>query len=175
MSDQIKPEALSVIKALADLAKQGRVGFVDDGINDTPALAAVDVGIAMGSRTAVAIEAANVVLMLGQLRGVATTHRISPRTLSHIRQNLVWAPGINVALIPLAAGLLAIFGLSMLSPMLASGAMAASSVLVITNGLRLRRLRAVFWSGGPCGWCCGCYKYLGNDEAEAVVFAAAKG
>jgi len=101
-----------------------------------------DVGIALGSGTDVAMEAADVVLVSGAPSAVATAREISRRTLRNIAQNLVWAFGYNVALIPVAAGVLAIFGGPLLSPMLAAGAMAASSVLVVANALRLKRVRA---------------------------------
>ena len=134
---EVLPEGkVSALEALR--ADGNKLAFVGDGINDAPALAVADVGIAIGTGTDVAIEAADVVLMSGDLKGVVNAFVISQRTMRNIRQNLFWAFGYNTLLIPVAAGVLYPFSGVLLSPVLAAGAMALSSVFVLTNALRLR-------------------------------------
>jgi Cu+-exporting ATPase len=141
--DEVVAEVLPSGKtdALERLKVHGKVAFVGDGINDAPALAAADVGLAIGTGTDIAIEAADVVLMSGDVQGVARAVDISRRTMRNIRQNLFWAFAYNVALIPVAAGVFyPAFGWQ-LSPILAAGAMALSSVFVLSNALRLKAVR----------------------------------
>jgi Cu+-exporting ATPase len=142
--DRVLAEVMPDGKAaeIKRLQREGKkVAFVGDGINDAPALAQAEVGVAIGSGTDIAIESADVVLMRSDLSGVVNAIALSRRTLATIRGNFVWAYGYNVLLIPLAAGALFPFTGWMLNPMVAAGAMSVSSIFVLANSLRLKRVK----------------------------------
>jgi len=127
----------NLVKALQQ--SHGITAFLGDGVNDAPAMAQADVGIAIGTGSDIAIESSDVVLVAGDPAGVLVAQKLAKATMANIKQNLIWAFGYNVVLIPVAAGVMVPFGFGMLNPMLAGAAMAISSICVVSNALRLRR------------------------------------